>query len=477
MRKILFFDDFLVNRQHNLVRRFYEPTWMPEHLFFDDELHAGGGTTSVVPAPGGWLMYYAAPFGEGDQMRRGMAASRSDDGLAWQPVRLDPCDYPGFPRAVYALPPHIHLDGCAAYYDADDPDSSRRYKMTEARLERSSDDPNKPAESKDSMSYVLSSPDGLHWRADEAHPFHPRHSDGVNSILRNHRTGRWQIHMRRVQGERRVFRVESDDLKTWTQPTLVAHPDPLDAPMTHFFGMPQFRYADMFIGFLWTHHTTYADTRARKPIGVSDTELVYSYDGLVWNRTHRPFMPLLPLGEYGAGSMQGMAIIERENDLLVYAGARLFGLPSPPERLASSTPVRKLLPGSLRKDGFVSLGTVAGVGDMMTDALCLRGPELSLNIRAPFGGVRVEICDLDSQPLPGYTFAECEPIEGDGIDIRPAWKQHRDLSAAIELLRKSAPVPRCARIHIQLEHADLFSINGDFGVSVFSHAPRGLDYL
>lgn len=115
---------------------------------------------------------------------------------------------------------------------------------------------------------------------------------------------------------------------------------------------------------------------------------------------------------------------------------------------------------------------------MFTDALYLCGPELSLNLRAPFGGVRVEICDPDSQPLPGYTFADCEEIQGDHLAVKPKWKAHGDLKAAIDILRRRGyPAPGCARIHIQLHHAEIFSINGDFGVGVMSYVPRGMDYL
>lgn len=59
MRKILFFDDFLINRQRNLMRRWHRPEWLKEYLFIDRDTSYGCGFASVVPAPtGGYYLYY-----------------------------------------------------------------------------------------------------------------------------------------------------------------------------------------------------------------------------------------------------------------------------------------------------------------------------------------------------------------------------------------------------------------------------------
>jgi len=227
---------------------------------------------------------------------------------------------------------------------------------------------------------------------------------------------------------------------------------------------------------LWRYQTTYDDKDPWKMAGAVETELVYSYNGLTWNRTHNIFMPLLKRGEYGGGSMYGMAMIEQDDSLLVYAIASLEEHHHALGRKPGDPPLNGLLPGRLRKDGFVSLAGYAGMGELTTDCLYLRSPELSLNLKAPLGGVRVQVCDTACNPLAGYTFAECEEIRGDGTAICPVWKQHGDLHAAMDMLKGNGWLSGWARLQVQLDQAELFAINGDFGVTAQSGKP-GKDYL
>lgn len=460
MKRILFFDDFLVNRQRNLVRRWQRPEWLPQHLFIDQATLFGGGYSSVVPAPaGGYYLYYLSFLAGGDLPDNSavLCLAESDDGLAWRKAAFDPLRKPDFPQVVYPGDPVP--SGCCVYHDPADPDASRRYKMTDC------------VQIPPHTCRMLYSPDGLDWRVEREHTFLERHSDTYLSLLRNPSTGRHQITLRRWCGERRVFLTESSDLRQWSAPRLILHPDPLDPPMMQFYGMPQFRYGDMFLGQLWLYQTTYDEINPWKMAGTVETELAYSYDGLAWNRTHRPFMPLLPRGEYGGGSMYGMTLLERENDLLVHALASREEHHHALGRKPGDPPLNGLLPGRLRKDGFVSLASHAGMGELTTDSLYLRSPELAFNVRAPLGGVRAQVCDTQCRPLPGYTFEDCAEIRGDGPAVRPAWKQHADLRAAMDLLKGNGWLAGWARLQIRLDQAELFAIHGDFGVSAQSGAP------
>lgn len=460
MRKILFFDDFLINRQRNLVRRWYRPEWLSNRLFIDDTTLFGGGYSSVVPAPsGGYYLYYVSFLAGGDNPDNSavLCLAESDDGLTWRKAAFDPPRKSGHPQVVYPGDPVPA--GCCVYHDPDDRDPSRRYKMTEC------------VQLSPNSCRMLYSADGINWRVDREHPFLDRHSDTYLSLLHNPRTGRYQITLRRHCGDRRVFLIESENLETWSEPRLILHPDPLDAPMTQFYGMPQFRYADQLIGMLWRYQTTYDDKGPWKMAGAVETELAYSYDGLVWNRTHNIFMPLLERGEYGGGSMYGTAMIEQDDSLLVYAIASLEEHHHALGRKPGDPPLNGLLPGRLRKDGFVSLATVAAMGELTTDGLYLRGPELTLNVKAPCGGIKIQVCDMELNPLPGYRFDECAEIKGDSTACAPHWRNHHDLQGALDVLKRS-----CARIQIRMDQAELFSINGDFGVVPQSGLP-GKDYL
>ena len=468
MRTILFFDDFLINRQRNLVRRWHRPEWLPEHLFIDRDTLFGGGYSSVVPAPdGGYYLYYDTMLAGGDAPDDSavLCLAESDEGLSWRKAAFDPPRKAGCPQVVYAGDPVPA--GCCVYHDPADPDASRRYKMTDAPR-------NHP--SGQWFCRLLYSPDGRDWRIDREHRFLDNHSDTYLSLLRNAATGRYQIALRRTCGDRRVFLTESADLCEWPAPRLIVHPDPLDPPMTLFYGMPQVAYGGMFLGLLWRYQTVYDSTDMFRMAGTVETELAYSYDGLAWNRTHVPFLPLRQRGEYGGGSMYGNAVLERADDLLVYTVASLEEHHHALGRQPGDPPLNGLLPGRLRKDGFVSLASGAGAGELTTDCLYLRSPELALNLRAPLGGVRVQVCDTECRPLPGYTFDDCPELRGDGLAMRPAWKQHADLRAASDMLKGNGWLAGWARLQIRLDQAELFAIRGDFGLGVVSGAP-GRDTL
>jgi len=82
--------------------------------------------------------------------------------------------------------------------------------------------------------------------------------------------------------------------------------------------------------------------------------------------------------------------------------------------------------------------------------------------------VRVQICDEKCEPLPGYSFDDCEEIRGDHISIEPKWRAHKDIEDAMK--------HGWIRLMVELEQADIFSISGDFGIVRYSGA-SGFDHL
>jgi hypothetical protein len=464
MKKILFFDDFLVNRRSNLVTVFHTPVWYPENIFIDKETAHGAGYASVVPAPdGGWYLYYVAPLdvqgvrlGNTETIVRDFSTvlclAKSSDGLQWEKAAFSPPRLAGRPQVVYPGTNSPAM-GCHVYYDTHEERPERRYKMTDMSGIRHFND-------KEPAGIILSSPDGIDWTVDASSTWCNWESDTANDLLWNPYSRSYQITVRRHLTERLVYCVESADLKTWSAPRLLLHPDPLDPPMTQFYGLKQFQYGDMFLGFLWCYQTC-DEVDPGKMRGVIRTELVYSYDGRTWLRTRRYFMDTLAPGQYGGGQMYGTAMIERDGELLIYAIAALVEHAYNCE----GVPIDAILPGRLRKDGFVGLKpATARAGELTTALLCLRGSELALNIRAPFGGCRVQVTDFECKPLPGYSYDDCEEIRGDHLSYTPQFREHRDLAAAREMLPKHGWGAQRVRIQIRLEQAELFSISGDFGV-------------
>ncbi len=90
----------------------------------------------------------------------------------------------------------------------------------------------------------------------------------------------------------------------------------------------------------------------------------------------------------------------------------------------------------------------------MTRCLHLRDPlDLKLNVRAPYGRVRVQLSDRIGQALPGYTFDECVPFRGDDDLWQPVW------NSAVAKGRLGGDV---GRIEVELTDAELYAVRGNF---------------
>ncbi len=460
MKSILFFDDFLIHRGAHVERRFHTPQWQEEFAYTDRSSPYGMGYASVVAAPGGgYYLYYVCLSGEETSDEHGstiVCMATSDDGFTWEPMPTG--------VAPDGLPEHVLLSGSpkpAGWWVVRDnnPDTQEgRYLTTNSPILR---DPTGSG-LVEVPSVLLDSADGRTWNVIPGAEFLPHHSDTCNCLVYNPIKNRYQITIRRRWGERRVFQVESADLTEWTAPHPVLHPSPIDPPSTHFYGMPQFYMpsAGLFVGFLWLQHMPYNDIMG----GPVTTEYAYSYDGDLWNRTHTVAMPRREPGCFGAGSMYGTAMVEREADTIVYAVARVEEHHAIPRIIESGKQSAVLLSGTLRKHGFVGLVSDRGRGEITTECLRLDRPEITINVNAPLGGVRVQLCDTGYRPLPGCTYADCREIQGDHLSADVVWGDgvaFREIVAGSQWLR----------IQVELEHAEIFSIDTECAVAINPKAP------
>jgi hypothetical protein len=85
---------------------------------------------------------------------------------------------------------------------------------------------------------------------------------------------------------------------------------------------------------------------------------------------------------------------------------------------------------TLRLDGFGSLHADYKRGNMLTHPLTFTGKELRLNAATGAAGqIAVELQDDRSNPIPGFTLADCQPFSGDSLDHALAWKNGADISS------------------------------------------------
>jgi hypothetical protein len=62
-------------------------------------------------------------------------------------------------------------------------------------------------------------------------------------------------------------------------------------------------------------------------------------------------------------------------------------------------------------------------GEFSTPELIFSGSELALNLKTVRSGmVEIELRDAQGQPIPGYTFADSDPLMDDSLDRRVTWQ-------------------------------------------------------
>ncbi len=83
----------------------------------------------------------------------------------------------------------------------------------------------------------------------------------------------------------------------------------------------------------------------------------------------------------------------------------------------------------LRLDGFTCVKTGYLEGLIKTKPIIFKGENLYLNFASSaVGYIQVEIQDKEGKPIPGYELNESIPLIGNKIDMKPTWKNNKNLS-------------------------------------------------
>ena len=458
MQAILFFDDWLMDSHQGLVRRWGRP--VPIGTPYSDPYSlAGAGYTHVeynrdtkqwrawvrLPSPEG--AYEINPPDTGNGV---VVMWVSEDGLTWRP-------WEGKGKGAQDGPwPHVVFSGSVAsgsqvFCDPAEGDSQRRYKMASVIWA------GRHPEGKGHMGqcyelHLFTSPDGITWRQEGR--IHPLSSDTFHSFTYNPHSRQYQMTLRANTPDRRIWIVRSKDMRRWERPELVLSPDPADPPCVQFYGMPHYEYDGYYIGLLWLFHTQYGEPDPVKRQGTVDTHLVYSMNGLAWNRTVRePFIPLSEPGEPGCGSVYASALVEAPDGRL-----RIYAQLSGRQHGESGSGKASVGAYDLRKDGFVCLRPEGKYGELVTRAIVPTGNLLTINARAPRGQVRVEILDASENPLPEFSEENAACFTGDETAWQTVWPQ-----ASFAELRG-----RRIKLRLRLDNAELYAIRFE-GYLAYSH--------
>lgn len=337
--------------------------------------------------------------------------AKSSDGIHWQKSPHpgprdsrypDRVDFIGFEKKL----------GHSIYYDTHDHNPARRYKSV-------SED-----------GYIRTSPDGFHWKIDRAmrcfSHLTDSYSDCINNLIWNPVSGKYQITCRPIMADRRIALVQSEDLYHWSAPLVILQPDARDAPLTQFYGMPQYWAGDLLVGFLQKFRVPHEERRwEHKMYGFVESELVYSYNGLHWLRPDRTsFFEHPEPPELGSNSIYGGNIIDEGNHYLIYSTGYVMHDGSVDDYVIEGQPYAGVLVHTLRKDGFACMETIGGGGSMWTRSLQLLDDDFTINYQAvnKNSKIHLQLLGNDWKPLAGFTFDDFIPLAGDEIAGRPAWK-------------------------------------------------------
>jgi hypothetical protein len=277
---------------------------------------------------------------------------------------------------------------------------------------------------------IAESSDGLTWKqittpgavSDVVLP----HNHDINSIYRDPIRNRYiAIASTYVEdpawtGQRRVTtQAVSDDLLHWSKPwrILVPHPG-LD--QTQFYAMDGLIHrGDLLIGMVKVLRD---DLKADDPpdpsdaYGIGYTTLAWSRDGEHWTRDREPFLDRDP--RQGAWDHAHAWIDEQvqvgDETYLYYAGyARGHKVNRFEERQIG------LL--KMKRDRYVAREGDEKGSTFTTPVLRLGGDAISLNVDAMRGEVRVRVLDETGTTVPGFGFADCDPIGEDSLDTAVKW--------------------------------------------------------
>ena len=254
---------------------------------------------------------------------------------------------------------------------------------------------------------------------------------------------------------RAVALTTATNITNWPQESLILWPDAFDdrwstnsIQRTHFYGLSAFPYESMYLGFLWIFQATnMAQGNPGYVIGPIFDELVSSHDGVNWTREEGERPPILPLGTNGTWD-SGMVFTARapvvDGDTLKvwYSGFDQM------HDYDYSITHAAIGLATLRKDGFASLNAGATAGTIMTKPLTGSGGALQVNYQASVGGsLKVEVLDVNSNVLSGYSQADCVALTGDSVSQAVAWAAHAQLPTS----------PSAIRLRFVLQKASLYS--------------------
>lgn len=362
------------------------------------------------------------------------------------------------------------------FLDPYDPDKERRYKRFHLEF-------SPPFDPQKHGVFASYSADGVNFtKVGQVLPFF---TDNPAIVQWDQQRGKYVIFTRAFdytsENQRRVGRIETDDpLKPWPyrkskndrmflgidNVDVVLSADQEDDPHSDIYynaamiypwaASAQFMFTSQFRHFSPQRNpfVSLPSSGQWEDFGMLEVQLAVSRDGIKWDRpTRDQYLPNGLADEWDRWyCVMAPGIIRRGNYLYqyYYSSGRLHDSANlRHEYVDSAKQVGGIGIVRQRLDGFVSADADHRGGWFRTPPVLFQGTCLRLNIdTGAMGTAFVELQDEHGQPIPGFTFADCEEIGGNFIDQRIYWKGKSDVS-----ILAGKPI----RLHLKLKRAKLFA--------------------
>ena len=237
-----------------------------------------------------------------------------------------------------------------------------------------------------------------------------------------------------TQGQRGVSMVYSPDSVNWTayennpvlEPELRGHPYVPAGPYGHVHDVAVFKYSGYYLAIFQYLHNPLA----------ADIELAMSRDGMKFTYIN-PGSKVIERGGAGCWDrgtlLPSVPLIHNDQIWMYYGGTDYHHESDGPIDLYAED---KMLTcaglAKLRLDGFAGVQLMPGrsCGEIVTLPLQMPDEEMALILNADCrcGSIKAELLDNSTRtPIPGYTLAECVPMEVDSVKHRVQWRERKHI--------------------------------------------------
>ncbi len=285
------------------------------------------------------------------------------------------------------------------------------------------------------------SADGIRWSMLQKEPVITKGAfDSQNLAFWDDVRGEYVCYFRIFKdGVRDISRCVSKDFLRWSEPEPLSYGH---APSEHLYTnaiVPYFRAPHILLGFPCRFMPSRRKIAGHKEAGINDGVLMSSRDGLRWERWFEAFL---------RPGQDPLCWTDRNNYIA-------WGLaPTSADEISLywtehyRQPTCRLRRGTVRTDGFVSVGAGAGGGELLTRPFVFDGRALVVNYdTSAAGSIRFELCDENGRPHPGFAITQSERLYGSEIAREVKWT-----NADVGVLA-GKPV----RLRVFLKDADIYS--------------------